>query len=319
MRSAFTYTPKYLNLFWLGDQLISYDAYDGMKTLIPAAISSGISGQSMIHSDIGGYNSFFTNTSIGMYYVRDQEILQRWSEFAAFGSSLFRTHIGSSMSTANAQIYDNSDSLQHFKKFASIFGNLSEYRFELMDIAIEKGHPLIRPMIAHYYYDPEVLLLPDPPTQYLFGSDFLISPSMTKGETENEIYIPAYSQFTHLWSGRIINTDSLGIWLSVPASLGYPNVLYKSNSIHGNALRQFVLENGYTNGYSWDYDNITNTTNHLILYIIISICILIVMIFTMIVYRMKHITNRRSKYEKLSISEILSPLADDDDKESINY
>jgi alpha-glucosidase len=196
-RSGYSHSPKYLNLFWLGDQLISYDSFDGMNTLISAALSVGLSGQSFVHCDIGGYNSFFSNTTKGMYFVRDSEILQRWTEFSAFGSSLFRTHIGASMNNINAQIYDNKESLAHFRKFAMIYSQLSDYRFELMDIAVNNGQPLMMPMLAQYFYDPDILKLPDPPEQYLFGFEFIVSPSMAQGETSNRIYIPANADIIH--------------------------------------------------------------------------------------------------------------------------
>ena len=319
-RSGYSHSPKYLNLFWLGDQLISYDSYDGMGTLITAALSVGLSGQSFVHSDIGGYNSFFSNTTKGMYFIRDPEILQRWSEFSAFGSSLFRTHIGASMNNINAQIYDSNDSLAHFRKFAMIYSQLSDYRFELMDIAINNGQPLMMPMLAQYFYDKDILKLPDPPKQFLFGSEFIVSPSMVQGETFNRIYIPAQCDVVHLWSGNNIQTDQVGMWINVPASIGFPNVFYQKNSIYGNDLRQFIIKNGFSEGYSWNYNNnIAKTNSNVTLYIILSICILI-FIVTAVIYRMKKsLFTKRAKYEKLSVSEIITPLVADDEKISINY
>jgi alpha-glucosidase (family GH31 glycosyl hydrolase) len=256
-----------------------------------------------------------------MYFVRDPEILQRWTEFSAFGSSLFRTHIGASMNNINAQIYDNKESLAHFRKFAMIYSQLSDYRFELMDIAVNNGQPLMMPMLAQYFYDPDILKLPDPPQQYLFGFEFIVSPSMTQGETSNRIYIPANADIIHLWSGNHIQTGQVGMWLTVPASLGFPNVFYQKNSIYGNDLRQFIIKNGFSEGYSWNYDdNIAKTNSNITVYIILSICILI-FIVTAVIYRMKKsLFIKRAKYEKLSMSEILSPLAEsDDEKISINY
>lgn len=234
-RSASIRSSKYLNLLWLGDQLTSYDAYDGLASIIPGALSAGLSGHSFVHSDIGGYNSF-TNISDGFYYARDQELLQRWSELSAFGTSLFRTHIGASR-VGNAQVYDSDESLSHFQKFARIYGQLSDYRFLLMDNAIETGIPMMLPMVSQFFYDPEILKLPDPPSQYLFGNDFIVSPSMTKGEAINQIYIPSLSSFVHLWSGNEIQTGKTGVYVEVPAYLGYPNVWYRKKSQFGDSLR----------------------------------------------------------------------------------
>lgn len=57
---------------------------------------------------------------------------------------LFRTHIGSSTSPVDAQVYDSAESMAHFAEFAGVFGQLKDYRLELMREAAETGHPLVR-------------------------------------------------------------------------------------------------------------------------------------------------------------------------------
>ena len=53
MRSGWTQSPKHTKLFWQGDQMVSWDKYDGIKTVVVSALSGGLSGHSLIHSDIG--------------------------------------------------------------------------------------------------------------------------------------------------------------------------------------------------------------------------------------------------------------------------
>lgn len=55
MRSAWVKSPGVTSLFWLGDQLVSWDQYDGIKTVLVGFLSGGIGGHSLSHSDIGGY------------------------------------------------------------------------------------------------------------------------------------------------------------------------------------------------------------------------------------------------------------------------
>ena len=55
MRSGWLKSPQHTKLFWLGDQLVSWDHYDGIKTVVTGAISGGLGGHSLTHSDIGGY------------------------------------------------------------------------------------------------------------------------------------------------------------------------------------------------------------------------------------------------------------------------
>ena len=134
MRSSWTKSPLYVPVFWLGDQNESWDENDGLQSALTGALSSGITGQTITHSDIGGYN--FIDIDLGngssITYIRTQELLMRWSEFGAFGSGLFRTHIGSSTSPLAAQVYDTQESMEHFGKFASLFAALSDYRNQMM-------------------------------------------------------------------------------------------------------------------------------------------------------------------------------------------
>lgn len=88
MRSAWLQSPRYAPVFWLGDQLVSWDSNDGLRSALIGALSSGLVGHAVTHSDIGGYT---VETTLGddMYYVRTPELLKRWSEFGAFGFGKF--------------------------------------------------------------------------------------------------------------------------------------------------------------------------------------------------------------------------------------
>lgn len=84
MRSAWIQSPRFAPVFWLGDQLVSWDSNDGLRSALTGALSSGLVGHAITHSDIGGYT---VEMDLGedMYYVRTPELLQRWSEMSAFG------------------------------------------------------------------------------------------------------------------------------------------------------------------------------------------------------------------------------------------
>lgn len=56
MRSGNTHV-NVTRMFWLGDQLVTWDAEDGLATAIIGMLSEGISGYSLTHSDIGGYTA----------------------------------------------------------------------------------------------------------------------------------------------------------------------------------------------------------------------------------------------------------------------
>ena len=55
MRSAGTFTSAHTSLFWMGDQLVTWDSFDGLRAAIISLQSASVSGHSMVHTDIGGY------------------------------------------------------------------------------------------------------------------------------------------------------------------------------------------------------------------------------------------------------------------------
>lgn len=66
-------------------------------------------------------------------------------------SGLFRTHIGSSTTPLNAQVYDTPESMAHFARFAAIYAQQAPYRKQLMREAAERGYPLIRYTVYSRY------------------------------------------------------------------------------------------------------------------------------------------------------------------------
>ena len=57
-----------------------------------------------------------------------------------------------------------------------------------MDIASEKGYPVMRPMFFEFPGDEVCYELGG---QYMFGSDILFAPITAQGETEKRVYLPA--------------------------------------------------------------------------------------------------------------------------------
>ena len=46
-----------------------------------------------------------------------------------------------------------------------------------------------------------------------------------------------------------------GLSVTVPAPIGFPPIFYRQGSVHGEQLREFLLEKGYTEGYTWSYSS----------------------------------------------------------------
>ena len=43
--------------FWMGDQLPTFDKYDGMQSALIGQLNGGLCGFTHSHSDIGGYTN----------------------------------------------------------------------------------------------------------------------------------------------------------------------------------------------------------------------------------------------------------------------
>ena len=111
MRAGSTFSPKYTSLFWMGDQLPSFDKYDGLQSALIGQLNGGLSGFTLGHSDIGGYT---TIDQFDQYHLpmlnqkRSKELLQRWIEMNTFSDMMMRTHIGIKPDQM-VQVYDSED------------------------------------------------------------------------------------------------------------------------------------------------------------------------------------------------------------------
>lgn len=93
MRSGQTNSPSMTKLFWMGDQMPTFDQYDGLWSAFIGQLNGGLSGFTLGHSDIGGYTTVYVVD--GLYqYSRSKELLLRWIESNTFSDMIMRTHIG---------------------------------------------------------------------------------------------------------------------------------------------------------------------------------------------------------------------------------
>ncbi len=211
-RSSTLASPGVVPLFWLGDQLHSWDQHDGLASTVVALLSSGVSGHTLTHSDTGGYTT--AEVPLIVSYTRSLELLQRWTELNTF-SAFLRTHEGSAPSE-NVQPYDAGASLAHFARFSRIFASLAPYRRELMLEASSHGWPLVRPLWLHHEDDPATL---DLDAQFLLGEDVLVAPVLQPGATSVRAYLPK-GQWRGAFTGKVINSQ--GEWVNAVAPIGEP-------------------------------------------------------------------------------------------------
>ena len=251
-RSGFTRSPGLGTLFWLGDQLTSWRAEDGIRSAVTGLLSSGFSGYAQNHSDIGGY----TTTAIPGFplpipfldFRRSRELLQRWFELNAF-TAVFRTHEGN-QPKRNYQIDGDPETIRLFARFARLYAALAPLRIELGREAANSGLPVVRHPWVHFPEDPNTCLLQ---WQFMLGNCLMVAPVLDSNQTHVSIYLPA-GKWQHLWSDRIIEM-SVGGWLQVHAPIGSPAVFFRDGDSHGRQLVAKMDDNGdrqHWNGSPWN-------------------------------------------------------------------
>lgn len=213
MRAGATGSQRYNPLLWAGDQSVNWSLDDGLASTIPAALSAGMTGNGLSHSDIGGYTSRYGN-------LRTPELFMRWAEMAAF-TPVMRSHEGN-RPDENFQMYDSPSVMAHLARQTHLFTALTPYREAVLQQVAQHGTPAQRPLFLHYETDAAAY---DCQYEYLFGRDLLIAPVHEADQTTWRVHLPA-DDWIHLWSGRHFSGGDY----EITAPLGQMPVFYRGQS-----------------------------------------------------------------------------------------
>ncbi len=231
-RSAGAGSNKYATAYWAGDQNPTFDEYDGLASSVCGLISSGLSGMSINHTDIGGFTTIITKH---FKLVRTKEVMFRWLEFAAF-TPVFRTHDGAFANPLNYQFYYDDEGYAFYAKMGRLHSALKWYIKDLEKEAAEKGIPMVRSLWIHYPTDATCHSLTK---QYLLGEDILVAPVCKKGGKTVKVYLPK-GGWTSPYTGETINSN--GEWQTIPAILGFPPVLIRSESKNAEKIVKTICD-----------------------------------------------------------------------------
>jgi alpha-glucosidase len=219
-RSAFQGSSKYVTLYWAGDQMTSWQKNDGLRSIVPALTSSGISGMAINHADVGGFAGFWKVGGLFQMH-RSEKLLQRHIELGAF-TPVYRTHEGI-LPKKNAQVYSNKSLSAFYAKFSQIRKKLVPYLKELNLEATEKGYPMIRHLYLHY---PKDVNSQKATYQFLLGKDILVAPNLKKTQSTVKVYLPQGT-----WRHLLTNVSYQGgQYHRIKAPLGIPPVFINTSS-----------------------------------------------------------------------------------------
>ena len=189
---------RYASFLWSGDV---YSTWETLKTQVPIAINTSLTGIPYWGTDIGGFVPTKEFTA---------ELYLRWFQFGAF-CTLFRSHgrawklrLPWGWNTGDPgpteiRNYDGAalpDASQlHNDKVEPICRKYLELRYRMLPYlysAIREctvtGLPVMRALWLHYPKDPKAVACRD---QYLWGRDILVAPILEKGAASRNVYLPS--------------------------------------------------------------------------------------------------------------------------------
>ena len=196
-RNGYAGMQRYASFLWSGDV---YSTWETLKTQVPIAINTGLTGIPYWGTDIGGFVPTREFTA---------ELYLRWFQFGAF-CTLFRCHgrnwklrLPWGWNTGDAgpteiKNYDgaaipdasqlhNPQVEEVCRKYLNLRYRMLPYIYSAVREGAQTGMPVMRALWLHYPDDPKAVACGD---QYLWGRDVLVAPVAEQGATSRKIYLP---------------------------------------------------------------------------------------------------------------------------------
>ncbi len=205
-RNASAGVQRFGGLIWSGDV---QSRWETLKTHVPVAINTGLSGLPYWGTDIGGFIP--TAEYTGELYVR-------WFQFAAF-CPVFRSHgrnwhlhlpwgwDGGDGGPPETQNFKADPAELHNAQVEPICRQYLELRYRLMPYlytavreAHDTGMPIMRALWLHHADDAAAVARGD---EYLWGRDILVAPVVEKGASSRSVYLPR-GKWIDFWKEEII-------------------------------------------------------------------------------------------------------------------
>lgn len=177
---------------WPGDQRTSFDADDGLPSVVPMMIGTAIAGAPLTGSDIAGYQSIGNDPST-------KELWFRWCSLGAF-SPIMRTHHGA-FADDNWQFDSDEETLAHYARYANVHTALFPYLRGLYAQAETDGTPLVLAPFLLYPEEPWGRL-----DAYLLGPSLFVAPVTEAGATGRDVDLPAGTTWYDWWTGEVVQS-----------------------------------------------------------------------------------------------------------------
>lgn len=216
-RNGYAGMQRYAAFLWSGDV---YSTWETLKTHIPIAINTALTGIPFWGTDIGGFVPTKEFTA---------ELYLRWFQFGAF-CPLFRSHGRAwklrlpwgwntgdpgptEINNYNGAAVPDPSQLHNAqvelicRKYLNLRYRMLPYLYSAVRECATTGMPILRGLWLHYPDDAKAVSRGD---EYLWGKNMLVAPVVEKGATIRQVYLPNghwYDFWTQerLEGGRDIN------------------------------------------------------------------------------------------------------------------
>ncbi|MFZ0641171.1 MAG: TIM-barrel domain-containing protein [Candidatus Acidiferrales bacterium] len=207
-RNGYAGMQRYASFLWSGDV---YSTWETLKTHIPNAINTALSGIPYWGTDIGGFVPTKEFTA---------ELYLRWFQFGAF-CTLFRCHgrtwklrvpwgwntgdpgpieisnYGGAAIPDASQLH-NAQVEPICRKYLELRYKMLPYLYSAVRECAMTGMPIMRALWLHYPDDPAAVARDD---EYLWGRDILVAPVCEKGAASRRVYLP-HGDWYDFWTGE---------------------------------------------------------------------------------------------------------------------
>jgi alpha-D-xyloside xylohydrolase len=202
-RSGFTGTQAFPAI-WAGDNEPNYGT-NGLPSVVPAALSSAMSGYALWASDIGGYQDANPSSA-------PEDLFMRWTQLGAL-SPIMQVHRQVGAGRQYPWSYGDV-AFEHYRAYAQLHTTLFPYLYTLAKQASVDGIPLIRPLPL-VATDPDAFAHTD---EYLLGDDLLVAPVLEKQVATRPVYLPPGGWFD-FWTQAYLDGGQTVTWSGDPTQM----------------------------------------------------------------------------------------------------
>ena len=187
-RCAYFGSQKFGSLVWSGD---IPSTFESLSAQVKAGLNMAMCGIPWWNTDIGGFYGGDTQSE------EFRELIVRWFQYGVF-SPVMRLHGNRNRHGERSNLKEPSGdpneiwsfgerNFRILKELVFLRERLRPYIERHMEIASQKGYPVMRPMFFDFPDDENCYTAGE---QYMFGDDILFAPIVERGQTKKQVYLP---------------------------------------------------------------------------------------------------------------------------------